>query len=147
MLEQSSILLPMNTRSLARRAAIVRALVDGSSIRSIARVMQCDKDTVTRLLVEVGEFCSIYQHCVLVNLPCKRVEADEIWSFVGAKAKNATNTEQGDIWTYTAICKRAGLQSISSSRRTVQWQHRQFHECGKRCAGTPHDRIRVLRGP
>jgi IS1 family transposase len=62
-----------------------------------------DKDTVMRLLVEVGEFCSIYQHHTLVNLPCKRIEADEIWSFVGAKQKNATKRGQGDLWTYTAI--------------------------------------------
>ena len=62
-----------------------------------------DKDTVMRILVEVGEFCSIYQHHTLVNLPCKRIEADEIWSFVGAKQKNATKAGQGDLWTYTAI--------------------------------------------
>ena len=94
----------MNKLSLDSRAAIVRALVDGASIRSIARMMRCDKDTVTRILVEVGEFCSIYQDCVLTNLPCTRIEADEIWAFVGAKQANAKNDSQGDIWTYTGIC-------------------------------------------
>ena len=93
----------MNKLSLDRRAAIVRALVDGASIRSIARMMRCDKDTVTRVLVEVGEFCSMYQDFVLTNLQTTRVEADEIWSFVGAKAANATKDGQGDIWTYTAL--------------------------------------------
>ena len=63
-----------------------------------------DKDTVMRLLVEVGEFCSIYQDVTLTNLPCTRIEADEIWSFVGAKAANVTHDGQGDLWTYTAIC-------------------------------------------
>jgi IS1 family transposase len=62
-----------------------------------------DKDTVMRILVEVGEFCSIYQYHTLVNLPCKRIEADEIWSFVGAKQKNATKKGHGDLWTFTAI--------------------------------------------
>lgn len=100
----------MNKLSPARRAAIVRALVDGASIRATARMMRCDKDTVTRVLVEVGEFCSIYQDFVLSNLKSvKRVEADEIWSFVGAKQKNARHEGQGDIWTYTAICADSKL--------------------------------------
>jgi IS1 family transposase len=62
-----------------------------------------DKDTVMRLLVEVGEFCSIYQHHTLTNLPCKRIECDEIWSFCGAKQGRATKKGQGDLWTFTAI--------------------------------------------
>jgi IS1 family transposase len=100
----------MNTLSVARRAAIVRALVDGASIRSIARMMRCDKDTVTRVLVEVGGFCSMYQDFVLTNLTSvTRVEADEIWSYVGAKQKNATKDGQGDIWTWTAICADSKL--------------------------------------
>lgn len=103
----------MNKLSLDRRAAVVRALVDGASIRSIARVMRCDKDTVTRILVEVGEFCSIYQDCVLNNLPCTRIEADEIWAFVGAKQANAKRDGQGDIWTFTAIC--------ADSKLAVSW--------------------------
>ncbi|MGI8548599.1 MAG: IS1 family transposase [Gemmatimonadaceae bacterium] len=94
----------MNTLSKDRRAAVIRALVEGSSIRAVARMTGTDKDTVTRLLVEVGEFCSIYQDHTLRNLSCKRVEADEIWSFCGAKQKNATKAGQGDLWTYTAIC-------------------------------------------
>jgi IS1 family transposase len=62
-----------------------------------------DKDTVLRLLVEVGEFCSIYQYHALRNLPCKRLEMDEIWAYCGSKKKNATKPGQGDIWTFTAI--------------------------------------------
>ncbi len=62
-----------------------------------------DKDTVLRLLVEIGEFCSIYQYHALKNLPCKRIECDEIWSFCGSKKKNATKAGQGDLWTFTAI--------------------------------------------
>jgi IS1 family transposase len=93
----------MNKLSIERRATVIRALVEGGSLRSVARMTGTDKDTVMRLLVEVGEFCSTYQHHTLVNLPCKRIEADEIWAFVGAKAKNATKAGQGDVWTYTAI--------------------------------------------
>lgn len=94
----------MNRLDNTRRANVVRALVDGSSVRATARMCGVDKDTVLRILVEVGEFCSIYQDITLTNLPCTRIEADEIWSFVGAKAANATQPGQGDLWTFTALC-------------------------------------------
>ena len=54
-------------------------------------------------LVEVGAFCSIYQDCVLRYLNTKRVEADEIWAFVGAKARNAKKDGQGDLWTLHGV--------------------------------------------
>jgi len=93
----------MNKLTSERRAAIVRALVEGNSVRSTARLTGTAKATVLKLLVELGEFCSIYQDHVLTNLPCKRIEADEIWAFVGAKQRNATRAGDGDIWTFTAI--------------------------------------------
>jgi len=99
----------MNTLSLARRAAVLRALVDGASIRATARMTGTDKDTVLRILVEVGEFCSTHQHFALRNLPCTVVEADEIWSFVGAKEANKTKEGQGDIWTFTGMCADSKL--------------------------------------
>jgi hypothetical protein len=93
----------MNKLTLDRRAAVIRGLVEGGSIRAVARMTGVDKDTVLRLLVEIGEFCSIYQYHALRNLPCKRIECDEIWAFCGAKRSNATKKGQGDIWTFTAI--------------------------------------------
>jgi IS1 family transposase len=87
----------------SRRAAIIWALVEGNSVRATARLTDSAKATVLKLLVEVGEFCSIYQDHVLRTLNTKRVEADELWAFVGAKQKNATKNGQGDIWTYTAM--------------------------------------------
>lgn len=113
-LERSSILLStMNVLSTEQRAAVVRGLVEGGSIRSVARMTGRDKETVMKVLCEVGEFCSLYQHHVLRNLPCKRIEADEIWSFVGAKEGNATQAKHGDIWTFTAIC--------ADSKLAVSW--------------------------
>jgi IS1 family transposase len=99
----------MNKLTESQRAAVVRCLVDGASIRATCRITGAAKATVLKLLVELGEFCSIYQDHLLRNLKCTRVEADEIWSFVGAKAKNATKDEQGDLWTYTAICADSKL--------------------------------------
>lgn len=99
----------MNTLSIARRAAVVRGLIDGASIRAVSRMTTTDKDTVSKILVEVGEFCAIYQDHALRNLPCVRIEADEIWSFVGAKEANKTHDGQGDLWTFTAMCADSKL--------------------------------------
>lgn len=99
----------MNRLTDSRRAAIVRALVEGNAVRATARLTSTSKATVLKLLVEIGQFCSIYQDHALRDLKCERIEADEIWSFVGAKQKNATKPGQGDIWTYTAICAESKL--------------------------------------
>jgi len=93
----------MNKLGVERRAAILRALVEGGSVRSVARLTGSDKDTVLRVLVEVGEFSSLYQYHAHRNLKCKRIEADEIWAYCGAKQRNATKDGQGDLWTFTAI--------------------------------------------
>ena len=99
----------MNRLSIERRARAIRALVEGSSVRAVGRATGCDKDTVLRLLVEAGEFCSIYQDHVLRNLPCKRIEADEIWAFVGAKQSHAKREGDGDLWTFVALCADSKL--------------------------------------
>src|SRR6266550_7952825 len=103
MLEHLTTLIAMNVLSQAKQAAILKALTEGSSIRSTARIVGVSKTTVLRLLVEVGELCAIYQDHKLRNLPCRRIEADEIWAFVGAKQRNAKRAGDGDIWTFTAL--------------------------------------------
>ncbi len=99
----------MNTLSADRRAAILAALVEGASVRAAGRMVGAAKGTVLKLLAEVGSACLDYQRRVFVNLPCKRIEADEIWSFVGAKMANTEphlrgTCLKGDVWTWTAIC-------------------------------------------
>ena len=93
----------MNRLPDAKRAAILRCLTEGNSIRSTARITGTVKATVLKLLVEAGEFCSNYQDQVLRDLDCKRIEADEIWAFIGAKQRNAKKVGDGDIWTFTAL--------------------------------------------
>lgn len=93
----------MNTLDTARRAAIIRSLCEGNSIRATARMTGAAKATILKLLVEVGEFCSVWQDYRLRQLQSVRVEADEIWAFVGAKQKRARHAGQGDVWTFTAI--------------------------------------------
>jgi IS1 family transposase len=103
LLDRSSILLPMNRATVETRATILRALTEGGSVRGVARMAGVSKGTVLRLLADAGEFCAGYHDLRLRNLPTVRVEADEIWSFCGAKQRAARSEGQGDLWTYCAI--------------------------------------------
>jgi hypothetical protein len=80
----------MNKLDIAKRTQIVSAMVEGNSIRSIVRMTGTSKNTIAKLLVELGAACSQYMDKNLVNLNCKRVQVDEVWSFCYAKAKNVT---------------------------------------------------------
>jgi IS1 family transposase len=98
----------MNRLQSWERAQIVRALVEGNSIRSTVRITGFAKNTVTKLLVELGAACAAYQNDALRNLPASRIECDEIWSFVGMKAKSVPEERRGepgigDAWTWTAL--------------------------------------------
>src|SRR5256885_12985721 len=86
---------------------ICAALVEGNSIRSVARMTGVSRNTIDKLLCDLGRACSEYQDKAFRNLSCKRIQCDEIWSFIGAKEKNTTAEKKeggwGDIWTWVAI--------------------------------------------
>lgn len=97
-----------NVISDAKKIAVISALVEGCSVRSTSRLTGVSKGAILRLLVSVGDACAAYQDAVIRNVSAKRVQVDEIWSFVGAKEKNVTpeNRERGavgDVWTFTAL--------------------------------------------
>ena len=73
---------------IEKRVQIIQLLVEGNSMRSVERIVGCSINTVTKLLVEVGQACADYQDKAMRNLNCKRVQCDEIWSFVYAKERN-----------------------------------------------------------
>ncbi len=107
MRNRSGIIVSMNRLSTKRREQVVAALVEGNSIRATCRMTGAAKGTVTKLLVDLGTVCSIYQDRVMRDLPCERVQCDEIWSFVGSKERNipeGKRGEYGDVWTWVAIC-------------------------------------------
>ena len=98
----------MNTLPLKTRKLIIRCLVEGESIRATARTADVSKNTVTKLLINTGKACADYQDKALRDLPCKRIQVDELWSFIYAKEKNVARAksaplEAGDVWTWTAI--------------------------------------------
>jgi IS1 family transposase len=97
----------MNQLSPEERTKVVAALVEGNSLRAITRMTGVHRTTVMKLLADLGRACSIYQDRVFRGLTCKRIQCDEIWSFVGAKEKNTSEEKKakgwGDVWTWTAI--------------------------------------------
>ncbi|MFB9981197.1 IS1 family transposase [Mesorhizobium kowhaii] len=98
----------MNKLPREKRIQILHLLVEGNSLRAAARITDTAFNTVAKLFVDAGRACLAYQDEALRDLPCKRVQLDEIWSFVYAKQKNvaaakAAPDEAGDVWTWVAI--------------------------------------------
>jgi len=90
------------------RAQILHLLCEGQSIRAVTRLTGASKNTVTKLLIDAGKACMAYHDANVRDVKAKRVQVDEIWSFVYAKAKNlptakAAPESAGDVWTWTAI--------------------------------------------
>jgi IS1 family transposase len=96
----------MNKLPRDKRAQILNLLCEGNSMRATSRLADVSINTVTKLLVDAGRACSDYQDQALRNLPCKRIQVDEIWAFCYSKQKNVPEAKQGeagDIWTWVAI--------------------------------------------
>lgn len=98
----------MNKLPLSKRVQILSMLCEGSSMRSISRVVDVSINTVSKLLAEAGEACLAIHDEHVRNVPSRRIQADEIWSFCYSKQANvkkakAAPAEAGDVWTWTAI--------------------------------------------
>jgi len=98
----------MNKLPLAKRVQILSMLVEGSSMRSISRVVGVSINTVTKLLEDAGFACAAYHDKQVRNVWSKRVQCDEVWSFCAAKQKNVRSMKRpiegaGDVWTWTAL--------------------------------------------
>ena len=98
----------MNRLSAAKRATILKLLVEGSSLRSISRITGASINTVTKLLVDAGEACAAFHDSHVVDVRARRVQVDEIWQFIYAKQRNVEAARKapagaGDSWTWTAL--------------------------------------------
>src|SRR5260370_33117558 len=100
----------MNNLTDSRQAQILRCLCEGNSMRATARLVDCSINTVVKLLIEAGKACTKFQDKALRNLPCKRLQVDEVWGFVGAKDLNCSKEKKaqgwGSAWVWTALCAR-----------------------------------------
>jgi IS1 family transposase len=104
----------MNKLSGEQRAAVVKALLEGNSIRAIVRMTGVAKNTVVKLLGDLGWRCAEYQYRTMRNLRLRSVQVDEIWSFCYAKERNVPSEMRGrfgvgDVWTYVALDADAKL--------------------------------------
>jgi IS1 family transposase len=125
----------MNKLSTEERKQVVAALVEGNSLRAVSRMTGIHRTTIMKLLCDLGRACSEYQDKVFVNLKCKRIQCDEIWSFVYAKEKNCHFDQKaagaGDCWTWIAL--------DPDSKLVPCWF------IGRRHAGAAHHFIQDLR--
>jgi IS1 family transposase len=125
----------MNKLSNETRAQVIRGLIEGNSIASLVRMTGVAKTTILRLLVQFGEACQMFHDERVVKLNTRRIQCDEVWAFVGAKEKNASDAKKavfqwGDAWTWTAL--------DSDSKLMVSWI------VGPRHAGTANAIMRDM---
>jgi len=131
----------MNRLSLKRRTDVISCLTEGNSVRGTSRITSAAKGTVLKLLADVGTACARYQDKVLRNLPCKRIQCDEIWSFCFAKEKNLRPELKdkfgyGDVWTWAAICADTKLvPSWFVGYRTAEHAYIFLSDLANRLAG------------
>lgn len=97
-----------NILSMDKQILTVNALAEGSSIRAVERITGIHRDTIMRLGVKIGDACTRMMKETMVNLPCKKIQLDELWGFVGCKRRNLKKTkknkeENGNIWTFVAL--------------------------------------------
>jgi len=97
----------MNNLALQRKAEVIAMLCEGSSIRSVERITGVHRDTIMRLGVRMGEGCRQIMDEKFRNLPCRLIQVDEGWGFIGMKQKTAARNKAGgcvgDVWTWVAI--------------------------------------------
>jgi IS1 family transposase len=130
----------MNRLPLAKRVAILGMLVEGTSLRATSRLADVSINTVTKLLVELGEGCAEYHYKNVTNVRVRRLQCDEIWAFVGAKAKNASPEKKaqgwGDIWTWVGLDADSKLcVGYLVGGRDGWWATEFLNDCAKRIKG------------
>jgi IS1 family transposase len=133
-------LLLVNRLSIESRAKILGLLVEGNSLRAVTRLTGASINTVTKLLVDLGTACAKYHDEHVRKLRVRRLQCDEIWCFVGAKAKNVTPERKaegwGDVWTWTAIDAETKLcVSYLVGGRDAGWAGDFMEDCASRING------------
>ena len=132
----------MNRLSTAKRAQVVAALVEGNSINAIVRMTGVAKHTVLKLIEDMGCACAEYHHRNVRGLKVRRLQADEIWAFCGAKAKNFSLEKKaqgwGDVWTWTVIDADTKLcVSYLVGGRSTGWAMDFMQDCRDRISNNP----------
>ena len=130
----------MNYLTKAQQTQVIKQICEGSSIRTTVRLTGVAKNTIVKLLREMGSVCAQFHDKTLRNLPCKRIQCDEIWSFCYAKDKNVPEEKRGtfgfgDVWTWTAIDPDTKLiASWAVGRRDAGTAYEFMHDLATRLA-------------
>ena len=132
----------MNCLDTKTRSQIIRCLIEGCSVRATVRLTGAAKNTVVRLLAEIGCACAEYHNRYVRNLRVRRLQCDEIWQFVGAKAKNTSIEKKqegwGDIWTWIGIDADTKLVvGYLVGGRDGGWAMDFMQDCADRIRGRP----------
>lgn len=127
----------MNCLDSETRARVVNCLIEGCSIRATVRLTEVAKNTIVKLLAVLGCACAAYHNRHVRNLRVRRLQCDEIWSFVGAKAKNVSVEKKqegcGDVWTWIGIDADTKLVvSYLVGGRDGGWAQDFMEDCAKR---------------
>lgn len=128
----------MNRLTRKKRIQVLGALVEGNSIRSTVRMTGVAKNTVVKLLRDAGRVCDIYHNKVMVDLPCKRIQVDEIWSFCYAKQKNVPQKYKGqfgygDVYTWVALDPDTKLvPAWLIGKRGAEWANMFMYDLSQR---------------
>jgi len=130
----------MNRLSISDRAKILGMLVEGNSLRSCSRMADVSVITVMKLLVDLGAACEQFHDEHVRNVRVRRLQADEIWCFIGAKAKNVTPEKKakgwGDVWTWTGLDADTKLcVSYLVGGRDGGWAKMFMQDCADRIKG------------
>jgi IS1 family transposase len=130
----------MNRLRIEKRAAILGILVEGNSLRATSRLADVSINTVTKLLVDLGEACAEYHHKNIRDVRVRRLQCDEIWSFVGAKAKHVRPERRaegwGDTWTWVGLDADTKLcVSYLVGGRDGWWAREFMNDCASRVQG------------
>lgn len=122
---------------MEQKTRVVAALVEGNSIRSTVRMTGVSKNTVIKLLLDLADACAAYHDANVRNLKVRRLQCDEIWQYVGSKAKNTSPEKKaigwGDVWTWTAIDADTKLcVSYLVGGRDLGWAKEFMRDCASR---------------
>lgn len=125
----------MNQLSQDKKISILKCLTEGNSLRATSRIVGVARNTVTELMVSVGESCERYLDGAMINLKCSVLQIDEIWNFIGCKDKAVKKGKVGlgSIWTWVAIDPKTKLvPSWYTGARTTESTRIFFKDLAKR---------------
>jgi IS1 family transposase len=130
----------MNVLTQDERIRVVSALVEGNSLRAVSRMTGVARNTITKLLVDLGQACMAYHDAAVRNVRVRRLQCDEIWAYVGAKAKNVSPAKKeigwGDVWTWVGIDADTKLVvSYLVGGRGAVWAKDFMDDCASRIRG------------